>query len=145
VALDGPTFVDTNVLIYAHDSSEGPKHQVARDLVLGLWDTQEGVLSTQVLQEFYNVTTRKLDPAMTKRDARELVIAYSEWTVVQIDTPMIVAAGELDERESLSFWDALIIEAASRAGVIQLLSEDLPAGRQFNGVRVVDPFARTET
>jgi predicted nucleic acid-binding protein len=135
------TFVDTNVLAYAHDGSETEKQPVAAALLEGLWRDRAGVLSTQVLQELYVVTTRKFDPPMSRGAARQLVVLYATWPVVQVDVPLIVAASELEERQTLSFWDALVVEAARRAGATRLVTEDLQAGRNIGGVAVEDPFA----
>jgi predicted nucleic acid-binding protein len=135
------TFVDTNILAYAHDRSETARQPVARALVEELWRDRVGVLSTQVLQELYVVATRKLDPPMPRAAARELVVLYSTWPVVQVDSPLIVAASELEERHTLSFWDALVVEAARRAGATRLVSEDLQPGRNIGGVTVENPFA----
>lgn len=135
------TFVDTNVLASAHDRSETARQSVARALVEGLWRDRAGVLSTQVLQELYVVATRKLDPPMPRAAARELVVLYATWPVVQVDVPVVLAASELEERHTLSFWDALMVEAARRAGAIRLVTEDLQAGRSIRGVTVENPFA----
>lgn len=134
------TFVDTNVLAYAHDRSEPAKQPVAAALIESLWETGTGTLSTQVLQEFYAVATRKFEPAMSRRSARGMVAAYGEWRVVQVDVPMILASSELEERHRLSFWDALIVEAARRIGARRLLSEDFESGRSIAGVRIENPF-----
>jgi predicted nucleic acid-binding protein len=134
------TFVDTNVLVYAHDRSETAKQPVARALVEELWRDRAGVLSTQVLQELYGVATGKLDPPIPRTAARELVVLYSTWPVVQVDVPLVLAASELEERHRLSFWDALVVEAARRAGAARLVSEDLQPGRSFGGVTVENPF-----
>ena len=136
-------FVDTNVLVYAHDASETTRQPVAEATLAELWDRRAGALSTQVLQEFYVVATRKFDPPMSRRQARDLVDAYSTWQLVQIDVPLILAASELEERHTLSFWDALIVEAARRAGATRLVTEDLQAGRRLAGVLVDNPFAST--
>jgi predicted nucleic acid-binding protein len=136
----GVTFVDTNVLVYAHDSTETTKGPRAAALLDSLWESRAGVLSTQVLQEFYVVATRKFDPAMSRREAREIVAAYGEWPVVEVDVPLIIAASVLEERNRLSFWDALIVEAAGRAGASTLLSEDLQAGRRIRGLKIENPF-----
>jgi predicted nucleic acid-binding protein len=138
-----PVFVDTNVLVYAHDASEIRRQPVAQQLLDDLWRTRAGVLSTQVLQEFYVVATRKFDPPMSRRQARELVAAYGQWQTVPIDVALIVTASQLEERHTLSFWDALIIEAARRAGAARLVTEDLQAGRRFAGVLIDNPFAST--
>jgi predicted nucleic acid-binding protein len=134
------TFVDTNVLIYAHDASEPAKQPVARALLEELWASRTGTLSTQILQEFYVVATRKFRPAMSFAEAREIVALYGTWPLVQIDLAMIIAATELAEHSSLSLWDALVIEAARRAGATRLITEDLQAGAVINGIRIEDPF-----
>ena len=135
------TFVDTNVLVYAHDADAGDRHATAKTLLAELWDGRNGSLSTQVLQEFYVVATRKFDPPMSRREAREIVTLYGDWPTVQIDVALIVAASKLEERHRLSFWDSLIIEAAIRSGAVRLLTEDLQAGRRIGGVRIENPFA----
>ena len=135
------TFVDTNVLAYAHDRSEPLKQPIAQARLDGLWRDRTGVLSTQVLQEFYVVATRKFDPPMPPGTARELVGLYAEWPVVQIDVPLLLAASALEERHTLSFWDALIVEAARRSGATRLLTEDLQPGRRLGDVRIENPFA----
>jgi predicted nucleic acid-binding protein len=136
----GRTFVDTNVLLYAHDASETEKQPIARALLEELWADRSGVLSTQVLQEFYVVATRKFDPAMRRSEAREIVALYATWSVVQIDVGLILDATALEERAQLSFWDALIVEAARRAGAMRLVSEDLQDGRLIVGIAIENPF-----
>jgi predicted nucleic acid-binding protein len=140
--VDAPlTFVDTNVLAYAYDRSETGKQPVAKAHLTMLWRNRTGALSTQVLQEFYVVATRKLPAPMHRTTARRIVRLYAEWPVVQIDVPLILAASELEERHTLSFWDALIIEAARRSGATRLLSEDLQHGPVVDGVAIENPFA----
>jgi predicted nucleic acid-binding protein len=135
-----PTFVDTNVLAYAHDTSDQARQPVAAGLLERLWRSREGVLSTQVLTEFYVVVTRKFDPPLTRREARTLVDVYAAWPVVQVDAQLIVAASGLEEQHSFSFWDALIIEAARRSGADRLVSEDLQHGRRIAGLVIDNPF-----
>jgi predicted nucleic acid-binding protein len=94
-----------------------------------------------VLQEFYVVATRKFEPPLTRRRSREIVAAYAQWPLVQIDAALILAASELEERPTLSFWDALIIESARRAGAKRLLSANLQAGRRLGGLKIENPFA----
>ena len=137
----GLTFVDTNVLVYAHDSSDAHRRPVAQRLLDELWRSRRGALSTQVLQEFYNAATRKFDPPMRRSTARALVGAYAEWLVIEIDVALIVSASELEENQKLSFWDAMIVEAARRAGADRIVTEDLQSGRRIGGVLVVNPFA----
>lgn len=136
------TFVDTNVLVYAHDLSETQRRPVAQAVLDELWRTRTGVVSTQVLSEFYVVATRKFDPPMSRRAAREVIGAYSAWPVVPVDAALILAASTLEERHTLSFWDALIIEAAARSGAARLLSEDLQTGRRIRNLTIENPFAQ---
>jgi predicted nucleic acid-binding protein len=140
-----PVFVDTNILAYAHDTSDQRRQPIASRLLAELWRSRSGVLSTQVLTEFYAVTTRKFDPPMSRRDARALVGAYSAWPIVQVDPPLIVAASALEEHHSVSYWDALIIEAARRSGADRLLSEDLQHGRRIAGLTIENPFATDDS
>jgi len=126
--------------VYAHDRSETTKQSVAQRLLERLWTDRAGTLSTQVLQEFYVVATRRFDPPMSRRAAREIVDLYGTWPLVSIDLPLIVMASRLEERHRLSFWDALIVEAASRAGATRLVTEDLQDRRTIGGVRIENPF-----
>jgi predicted nucleic acid-binding protein len=133
-------FVDTNVLVYAHDASEKIKQPIAQAVLEELWSSAGGVLSTQVLQEFYVVATSKLEPPMSPSQAREIVSLYSTWPVVLIEPSLILTASRLHEQDRLSFWDALIVEAARVMGAGRLLSEDLADGASYAGVRVENPF-----
>lgn len=135
------TFVDTNVLAYAHDRTDAAKRAVAAALLESLWESRAGALSTQVLQEFYVVATRKFEPPLPRSQARELVATYGQWHLVRIDMPLIVAASELEERHPLSFWDALIVIAARQAGAVRLVSEDFQTGRRFAGLKIENPFS----
>jgi predicted nucleic acid-binding protein len=139
------TFVDTNVLAYAHDASDPRRRSVASTLLDDLWRSRAGVVSTQVLTEFYAVVTRKLDPPLARQDAREVVAAYAAWPVVQVDPPLIVAASALEEQHSLSFWDAMIVEAARRAGATRLVTEDIQHGRRIAGLVIENPFAALDS
>jgi predicted nucleic acid-binding protein len=135
------SFVDTNVLAYAYDRSETHKQPVAQAQLTALWRDRTGTLSTQVLQEFYVVATRKLAAPMRRTTARRIVALYAEWPVVQVDIPLVVTASELEERHTLSFRDALIVEAARRSGATRLLTEDLQPGRRIGDLTIENPFA----
>jgi predicted nucleic acid-binding protein len=138
---EGRAFVDTNVLLYAHDTSDARKQPIARGLLEDLWANRTGVLSTQVLQEFYVIGTRKLASPLTRAEAREIIDLYALWPVIVIEPALILNASRLEEEQQLSFWDALIIEAARVAGATRLLTEDLQSGRIIAGVRIENPFA----
>lgn len=134
-------FIDTDVLLYAYDTSERTKQPIAVALLARLWSDGTGVLSTQVLQEFYSVATTRRRPPMAPAAARHIIDLYRAWPVTVIEPALILAASRLQERHGLAFWDALIVQAAVMAGVDTLLTEDLSAGQSIEGVRVVNPFA----
>jgi predicted nucleic acid-binding protein len=138
---DELTFVDTNVLLYAYDRTAGQKHLVARGLLAELWASRRGLMSTQVMQEFYVNATRKLPRPLTGSRARAIIAGYGAWPVHQIAPGDIIEASHLQGREQISFWDSLVVVAASRLGAATLLTEDLQHGRIIAGVRIVDPFA----
>ena len=140
MAGDGRAFVDTNVLLYAYDAGEVAKQPVAKATLDQLWRERNGTLSTQVLQEFYSVATRKLDPPVRRPEAREIIDLYAAWPVVVIDPSLILAATRIEEAHQLSLWDALIVEAARVAGAERLLTEDLQHGQTIEGVRIENPF-----
>ena len=122
-------FVDTNILIYAHDKDAGKKHGVASMLVENLWGNHLGVLSTQVLQEFYVNITRKIRKPVTKAAAAAYVERYFVWPVIRLSAGTIRKAFEIEIRAKLSFWDAMIVSAAFQAGAAKILSEDLNPAR----------------
>jgi predicted nucleic acid-binding protein len=133
-------FVDSNVLVYAHDADAGAKQRIAANAVAEILDARSGVLSIQVLQEFYSTVTRKLRSAVTREVARELLRGYSSWTIQPLTAEDVVAASFLEQRHQLSFWDALIVQTAVLAGAKRLLSEDFQHGRSIGGVVVENPF-----
>lgn len=136
------TFVDTNILLYALDEDQGDRYEVAAATVEALWESSEGVLSTQVLQELYVNLTRKLRKPMTRPRARSTVERYTTWPIHQVTPDDILAAAELEQRQSLAFWDALIVISAQRIGADRILTEDMQAGRSFGTVRIENPFSK---
>lgn len=133
-------FVDTNILVYAHDRSTGDKHLRARTLIDQLWDSGLGVLSTQVLQEFcYNIRRKAANP-LPVEEVRLLLRDYATWEVVTNTASSILGALDLEMRYKTSFWDALILNAAEVAGASILYSEDLAQGQRYRSVRVVNPL-----
>jgi len=135
-----PSFVDTNVLVYAEDRDAKKKHEVARDLIVELWDARGGVLSIQVLQEFYVNVTRKLKKPLTSAKALEVVEEYLTWTVVENTGRLLTSAIDLQQKAQLSFWDAMVVQAAIEAGCDKLYSEDMNAGQHFGSLVIVNPF-----
>lgn len=133
-------FVDTNILIYAHDRSQGTKHERARQLIERLWDSGEGVLSTQVLQELCLNLRRKVAHPVPLDEIRRVIRDYLTWEIV-VNTPeAVLQALEIEVRYKTSFWDALILQAAEQCGAAVLYSEDLAAKQRYGAVRVVNPL-----
>ena len=134
------TFVDTNVLIYAHDVDANVKHKAAKGVLHELWSERTGVLSVQVLQEFYVNVTRKITRPISRESARLVVSSYATWCIDT--TPAEVStAFQIEDEAPIGFWDALIVASALKGGASQILSEDLSAGQMIAGIRIVNPFA----
>jgi len=133
-------FVDSNVLIYAHDGDAGLKQKRAAEQLDGLWDNGCGRLSTQVLQEFYTNVTRKIKRPLARSVAREVIRNYGIWVESAITPSTVVRASEISETWTISFWDSMILAAAEQDGADELLTEDLNHGQVIAGVRVVNPF-----
>jgi len=136
--MSAPVFVDTNVLIYALDDADRKKQEAAREWRAVLWKKRQGRISFQVLQEFYVKVTRKWPNV--RQDARSEVLDLLAWRPVTVDGVIIEHAWKIQERYQLSFWDALIVAAAKSASCRYLLTEDLQAGQDLDGILVVNPF-----
>ena len=132
-------FFDTNILLYADDADAGAKTGIARELLRGSMADRTGVVSTQVLQEFYVNARKKLK--LDGAAARARIEVYLGFDVVTVTPSLLLAAVDLNRLDSVSFWDALIIRAAEQSGCETLFSENLQAGRRFGPVRVVNPFS----
>ena len=133
-------FVDTNIVVYAHDKSAGRKHEQAKTLLRRLWEEHAGCLSIQVLQEFHNVITRRVSSPLSLQQSLILVRIYSSW---QVHSPQVVdveTAIELQRRYQISFWDALVLQSASQLACEVLWSEDLSDGQVYGQVQVKKPF-----
>ena len=133
-------FVDTNILVYAHDKAAGKKHERARLLIDELWATRTGVVSTQVLQELCVALRRNAARPLDVRTTREIVMDYLAWDVWVNTGEAVAEALSIEERCQISFWDAMIVHAARAAGTTLLYSEDFSDGRVYEGVRVVNPL-----
>lgn len=141
--MSAKVFVDTNVLIYAHDADAGRKRAVAAERLRDLWTSRCGVLSTQVLQEFYVNVTRKIAKPLPRTEARDIIRSYAAWQIETIEAEQVLRATEIEERYRLSFWDSLIVVAAWESGADRILSEDLPCGQRIEGILIENPFAVT--
>jgi predicted nucleic acid-binding protein len=135
-------FVDTNILLYAHDPSSGTKRDRARQLIAHLWTTGEGVLSTQILQELCVNLRRKVTPPLGMDEIRRLVQDYLSWEIVVNNPQSVMQALEIEVRFKVSYWDALVIQAAESSGAAVLYSEDLSDGQRYGPVQVVNPLRR---
>jgi predicted nucleic acid-binding protein len=140
-SMSGKCFVDTNILVYAHDLDAGAKHQRATEVLDELWGSGNGVISTQVLQELCLTVRRKYRRPFSIAETQTLIEAYTNWEVVINDKKSVLDALAFEQRYKVSFWDALILQAAESAEVDTLLSEDLAAGQRYGGFRVENPFA----
>lgn len=138
----GKFFVDTNILVYSYDRLAGYKHERALALIKQLWDSGDGVLSTQVLQELCLSLQRKVSNPPSIGTIGDIVRAYLSWHVV-INTPeSVLRALDIQGRYKISFWDALMLQAAESAGAEVVYSEDLSAGQHYGSIRVVNPLVK---
>jgi predicted nucleic acid-binding protein len=131
-------FLDTNIAVYAYDRSAGEKQTRAQEVIATR--TRELVVSSQVLAEFYRVTTGRLDPPLDAQLAREATAALAALTVVAVDGALVLAAIDTAIAADISVWDAMIVQAARRAGCDEILTEDLNTGQIIEGVRIHDPL-----
>lgn len=131
-------FLDTNVLVYADDKSAGKKRRIAQDVLEDAVKRGVATLSTQVLQEYFVIATRKLH--IEAAAARRRVELLSTLDVVEVDVPTIFDAIDLHRLHDIAFWDALVVQSAAVGGCARLLTEDLQHGRAYAGVTVENPF-----
>ena len=134
------TFLDTNILVYAHDVSAGKKHEIAKNIVLELWNSWNGLISTQVLQEFFVIVTKKIQIPIEINTTKEIINSLLKWDVVINDGKTILEAIEIHKKYKYSFWDSMIIQSAINGGAEILLSEDLPDGEIVEGIKIKNPF-----
>jgi predicted nucleic acid-binding protein len=133
-------FVDTSVLIYAHDVSAGSKHRQARELIDALWRSGEGCLSIQVLQEFYVSLTQKLPKRLSPGRVAEIVADLATWRVHSPSAESVMDAIRLQQVHRISFWDAMLVASALDLGCQILWSEDLSLAQTLGTVTVRSPF-----
>jgi predicted nucleic acid-binding protein len=138
--MNGRTFIDSNVLVYAHDVDANAKHQIAKEVLRKLWNGRTGVLSVQVLQEFYVNVTRKIPSPLPKESARLVVSSYAIWCT-ETTPAEIISAFRIEDESRIGFWDALIVSSAVKCGASRILSEDLNARQRIAGILIQNPFA----
>jgi len=133
-------FVDTNVLVYAHDISAGLKHEKAKALIASLWDSGNGCISIQVLQEFYVTITTKVPRPVPSETAASIIKDLAHWLVHSPRPADVLKAFEIQARYKVSFWDAMILRSAQALNCTVLWSEDLNSREQYGNVIVLNPF-----
>lgn len=131
-------FLDTNLLIYAHDSTAGKKRQISADLIASLWDNERGCISTQVLAEFYSAATRKL--AMPAPAAEQVLKDLGAWTIHRPNLDDLLAASRLHRKHAVPWWDGLILQSALSLGCSVLWTEDFSHGQRFGNLAIRNPF-----
>jgi predicted nucleic acid-binding protein len=134
-------FVDANVLVYAFDSSAGAKQKAAADLLARLWDSGTGCLSIQVLQEFFVTVTRKVPHPLSIEEAADRIREFAMWKIFSPVADDVLAAIVLHKRAKLSFWDAMVVQAAAQTECDILWTEDLSDGQLVRGVHIRNPFS----
>jgi len=139
-AMAEKVFVDTGILLYAHDRDAGEKHAIAEHVLRQLWQDKMGILSTQVLQEFYIHFTRATDTPAARRGARELLEVYSVWPVIELNAADVIVACDHADRHQVGMWDAMILIAAKKSRADVLLSENAHHGWNISGLEIRNPF-----
>jgi predicted nucleic acid-binding protein len=142
--MNGKVFLDTNILVYAHDLDAGARHTVAVKILKDMWEKRTGVLSTQVLQEFYIIVTKKIGSPISPLEAREIIRSYACWEIRENTATSIIRASEIEEKYRISFWDASVVVAAYEAKVDTLLTEDLNSGQMIEGILIENPFRHAD-
>lgn len=133
-------FIDTNILVYGHDVDAGRKHHIAQSVLMDLWKHCNGIISLQVLQEFYVTMTRKVLHPLSPKEVRDIIRNYFSWHIEANDSGSILTASQMEETYKISFWDALIVTAASKADAARILTEALQSGQVIEGIQIENPF-----
>ncbi|HUC95956.1 MAG TPA: PIN domain-containing protein [Candidatus Saccharimonadia bacterium] len=133
-------FIDTNILVYAYDKDEKTKNTIAKKILIDCWEKKSGVISTQIIQEFYVTITAKISKKLSIDEARELIKDLLSWPIEQVTLNDVIDATTLQERYGYSFWDSLIIIIAQKSGAEVLYSEDLQNGQKFGDLIIKNPF-----
>lgn len=139
---EGKVFVDMNIIIYACTVSSEERHKIAVKIIEDLWQFGLGVISTQVLQEFFYRITNKIRKPLDVKIAKEIVSDLLTWDVVVNDGESLLKAIDIHKRYRYSFWDAMVIQAALKGNASLLLSEDLSDNQIIDGVRIKNPFVK---
>lgn len=138
--IDDWVFIDTNILVYAYDITAKEKHETAAGIIAGLWETGKGIISTQVLQEFYVTMVQKIPNPIDDDEAAGIIRDLLSWKLVLNDGFTIFETISIQKRYQLSFWDSLIIESAISGGANMLLTEDLSHQQTIENLTIKNPF-----
>ena len=133
-------FLDTNLLLYAYDAGSPAKHAVAVRILEDLWRSGNGILSTQVLQEFFVNVTKKIPKPLSITVGREIVEDFLKWKTVPIEGRTILRAIDLHDKYKYAFWDFLVVQSAIEGGARWLFSEDLKDGQRIGDLTIRNPF-----
>lgn len=133
-------FFDTNILVYMYDDRDPQKQDKAFDTVTVAIDNHTGAVSAQVLGEFFNTVTRRIPNSLSVEAAEDAISLFARMRVVSLDLALVRRAVATSGRYQISYWDALIVAAAERAGCGRIISEDLNPGQSYHGVVVANPF-----
>ena len=137
---DLTVFVDTNVFVYSFDERDPIKQKLAQKWITSLWQSRTGVISTQVLNELYNVACKKFTQQKNISELRNDIQLLRVWRTELLDHDTIDDAWALQDKFNFSYWDSLIVSCARQAGCKILLSEDLHTGLNIEGLRIINPF-----
>lgn len=140
IEAESKEFVDTNILVYCYDISSGQKRLKAKDLFLNLWESNSGCLSIQVMQEFFVTVTQKVPEPISYEKAVQIIEDLSLWHYHSPEVKDILEAINIQQRNRISFWDAMIINSAQACGCNVIWSEDLGHNQVIEGIRVLNPF-----
>lgn len=134
-------FVDSNVLVYAFDTSAGARHEASAALIERLWESGGGCLSVQVFQEFFVTVTRTVKKPLSADEAADHIRDLSAWRIYAPDIVDVLAAIDLHKRARINFWDAMVVRAADQSGCAVVWTEDLSDGQSIQGVTIRNPFS----
>ena len=137
---DGDRFIDSNIIVYAYDNHEPEKQAIARKIITSAIEEESGIISAQVLGEFFVVVTRKIRSPLSVKEAERIIHLLSVLTVVEIDLSLVKRAIEIQKEYAISYWDSLILASAEKAGCSTVFSEDLNEGQKYNHILVENPF-----
>lgn len=133
-------FLDTNIVVYAHDKTDPDKKAKSQAILFECLRTGTGVISAQVLSEFFVTITQKIEQPISPDRARKEIVLLSTMATIDIDATLVVEAVNIKERWQLSYWDSLILAAAERAGCEKVYSEDMSDGQCYGSLTVCNPY-----